>query len=134
MFSCFRTSNWLQNGENAIACSKLTRERSERPSICISVVIKGTDNPVAWSMEGRASACELFQAELQLPLACHMLPKLTAKDLGRLACSCKSGSVLVAQADLASWQRIAAEILPNRHPARTSSEVTHKESMLDSEP
>ncbi|KAK9812571.1 hypothetical protein WJX73_009853 [Symbiochloris irregularis] len=49
-------------------------------------------------------------------LTLHVLPRLPAKELGRLACTCKAARDLVLQLNLSEWQRIARDILPPRHP------------------
>ncbi|KAK9803727.1 hypothetical protein WJX73_007326 [Symbiochloris irregularis] len=46
-----------------------------------------------------------------------MLAQLDAKSLGRLALACRAGRELVALAPRDLWRRVAAEILPARHPA-----------------
>ncbi|KAK9802054.1 hypothetical protein WJX73_008095 [Symbiochloris irregularis] len=65
----------------------------------------------------------LFTAALQSALATHLLPKLGARALESLACGCRSGRELVAQADLSTLQAIAARVLPPRHPASKSAQV-----------
>lgn len=65
----------------------------------------------------------MFAAALQQTLACQMLPQLDAKGLCSLACTCKAGTALVASAQLAVWQKVAAELFPGRHAARKSTEV-----------
>lgn len=77
-------------------------------------------------MEPMEQACGLCTASLQLPLACHLLPKLDAKSLGSLACSCRAGRELVLQAGAEVWENAASQILPCCHPARKGFEVSHQ--------
>ncbi|KAK9802622.1 hypothetical protein WJX73_006013 [Symbiochloris irregularis] len=66
----------------------------------------------------------MFTAALQHVLAWHMLPHLSAKALGQLACSCKAGREIVDQGSVDVWRAAGADVLPPGHPARSSSQVS----------
>lgn len=65
-------------------------------------------------------AARLFSTALSTVLQHHMLPKLAAADLCRLAATCKALRNLVTTADVHIWQQKALAAIP-WHPALPSS-------------
>ncbi|KAK9798890.1 hypothetical protein WJX73_001475 [Symbiochloris irregularis] len=53
-----------------------------------------------------------------------MLPSLRGCDLAALACTCTGGQYLVSLASHKTWQNVAAEFLPSRHPVLQSTQVS----------
>ncbi|KAK9791831.1 hypothetical protein WJX73_004603 [Symbiochloris irregularis] len=59
-----------------------------------------------------------------------MAPRLSAKSLICLACTCKWGRQLIESAGADCWQSIAAQTLPVQHPARRESKVSDIQAAL----
>lgn len=76
-------------------------------------------------MSDSRSVYGMFNSALRHVLALHLLPELSAQDIGSLACTCRSGHELVLQASPAHWRNLALQILPARHPVQGSQEVRH---------
>lgn len=58
----------------------------------------------------------LLSGELQAVLELHLLPSLSARELGRLSCMCRVVQAWLDQVDARLWRAAAAKVLPAKHP------------------